>query len=295
MAAGDAVSLDGQYEFWGPNGQAILMGTQTAVRVLVVDGLLGLADIKPKSTDRDSSHGAFYGGPEFMGGRVVTMELALEGTDTEAVENLIDRFHAAAQSGAGVGVLTMKRRNKVKRVVFCKIRKSMFKGDYDVTQGLARGAVELFAADPRVYSATAATGRVTPGLSSSGRTYPRTYNYSYGALGVADSLIINNAGNIPMYPIVRIYGPCSNPSIRNVTTQQSVDLTVTLLAGQYIELDMDMHSALFQGTSAQLASVDIDSSWWALIPGNNEIKLFTFGGDTTCYAEVDWRSSWANG
>jgi hypothetical protein len=292
---GDAVSQDGQYEFWNPNGQSVLMGAATPIRVITVEGLLGLADINNIQSDRSSAHGAFYGGPEFMKGRTITMEIGLEEEDTEAVEALIDRFHATFQPSAGVGYLHMKRRNKQKRVVFCKVRRSMFKGEYQVSQGLAMGAIELFAADPRIYDADAHTYRVSPVTVLTGRTYDMTYDYTYGGLGTIQSLLIGNIGNIPMYPVVRIFGPCKNPRVENITTGQSVDLVITLASGQYIELDMDVHSALVNGEQAHRASVDGKSQWWALLPGVNEIRFFNYGPQTTCYVEVDWRSAWANG
>lgn len=294
MAAGDLVVSDGQYEYWHPQGASVLMGAGTPIRVMETDGLLGPAPINSRAEDRGSADGALYAGREYMGKRTVQMEIMLEDWGTD-VELTIDAMMAALQPGDGNGILTVQRRAKAKRRLYCRISRAMFKGNYDQWEGGGAGVLEFIAADPRLYTHDLEVDNVTGGSTTQGRTYPREYPWSYGAISQGTLLNVNNMGNTTSWPIVKFMGPCTNPIIRNARTDQEVRLNMSVPANSFVEIDMAMHSALIDGTATRRGEIDPTSEFWGILPGLNEIRYLNGGTNDDAFAVLEWRSAWVNG
>jgi hypothetical protein len=99
---------------------------------------------------------------------------------------------------------------------------------------------------------------------------------------------IENNGDAPAYPIVKINGPGSTFKLENATTEEFILLEgVELADGEYFEIDFKNHTIKKNGTTyAYNALVFASSNWWALEPGKN--KIVTTGGT----AEFSWQDTY---
>lgn len=95
--------------------------------------------------------------------------------------------------------------------------------------------VSLVAADPTFYDPTAVGVMIPP--------YP-IGNEAYLAIPLAIPMEVGGAdyeisytGSFRAYPIIRITGPITNPTVANTTTGKSISLTTTIAAGDYYEID----------------------------------------------------------
>lgn len=118
---------------------------------------------------------------------------------------------------------------------------------------------------------------------------------SGGAGGVAT---VENQGSYDAYPLIEMTGASTNPSVwdssgRRVYTGPS-GYTLTLAAGETVQIDTLKHSAVFTAgaRAGQSANRYIDfgltTAWPFLNPAGNT----TFSGSGTGTFRIKWRSAW---
>jgi phage-related protein len=97
-------------------------------------------------------------------------------------------------------------------------------------------------------------------------------------------------GTAPTWPVIRVNGPCANPTIVHVTTGRQLTLQTTLAAGEWVEIDTrpGWRSVLREnGGGAPLAATSrIDE--FVLTPGLNEIRWQATDNTLTSTLAVTW-------
>lgn len=130
-----------------------------------------------------------------------------------------------------------------------------------------------------------------------GRAYSLTFSRVYPASPPLGTGIVVNAGNTDAYPLIRLYGPVTEPEIDNLTQGKSLVFAgLTLTAAEYLEIDTRAKTILLNGDSASSRYDKLDfpgSDWWTLSPGENEIWFHpaTFT-EATSLAELTWRDAY---
>jgi hypothetical protein len=99
-----------------------------------------------------------------------------------------------------------------------------------------------------------------------------------------------NYGNGIYYPTARIYGPVTNPSIRNDTLNKELRLTATLISGQYLDVDFKRKTIIDQNGSNKYSIKTGD--WWYMVPGSNIIKFLADAYDVSALVTLYWRDSY---
>lgn len=129
-----------------------------------------------------------------------------------------------------------------------------------------------------------------------GRTYNQTYDKTYTGGTVIGSLTVTNAGNADAYPLIRIYGPCTNPKLINVTTGQTLAFAgLTVNVGEFLEVDTRAKTVFYLGNSndSRYSTFDFATSeWWALEPGDTSLRFAPATSSSPSNAEISWRDTW---
>lgn len=99
-----------------------------------------------------------------------------------------------------------------------------------------------------------------------------------------------NNGNAPYYPFVRIYGPVTNPAVKNNTTGKQIRLQITLPTGQYVDLDFKRKTIVDNQGLNQYATKSGD--WWFLQPGTNDIRFLADVYNSSSLCNFQWRDSY---
>jgi len=146
-------------------------------------------------------------------------------------------------------------------------------------------ASDPIARDPTQHSATAFTGASADPGRRYNLVFPRVYPAGGG--GPA-SATIYSGGDVPVRPLLRIYGPVTAPVV-TFTPAAGVFATLptlTLSTGQYVEVDCAAKSAFLNGdrTRNLLSQVDwaaiAANGGWPLIPPRTTITM-TMSGQST--------------
>lgn len=108
-----------------------------------------------------------------------------------------------------------------------------------------------------------------------GASFDLVFPIDWGPSAPIGSAAVVNAGDADARPLLRIYGPCDNPAIHNLTQGKQIAFVgLTIPAGEYLEIDTRLHTVFYQGvaTDSRYEYVDFPTSaWWTLSPGDNEI------------------------
>ena len=130
-----------------------------------------------------------------------------------------------------------------------------------------------------------------------GRTYDQAYDKTYAASAVIGAKTVYNNGNVSVFPLVAIYGACTQPRIENQTTGDKLEFlaSYTLNAGEYLLIDFAEGTVLLNGDAANSRYDKIDfasgiSKWWSLIPGINLLRFYPLSFTTPSKALLSWRS-----
>ena len=147
--------------------------------------------------------------------------------------------------------------------------------------------------DPAQRSSSSRSGSTT----TPGRTYPldyRTYTsrtYPPGG-GSATTGEIVSPGDVPVRPLLRIFGPITDPRVEiqvmdpatKVADYAIAFVTGTIIdPGHWIDLDTDRRTALWDSDPLQSAMSDVDwqTSTWPHLPPSPAISYFNLYGDST--------------
>lgn len=267
-------------------------GAGAAVQIRGVQGLEDMPDLRTSDEARGFVDGMFYG-RDLLGGRTVTIDLQIATTGTlAAYRATLELLKAALVPSAtttlplqftlpGLGV----------RRINARCRRRSLPIDLAYQSGLAKGAVEFYAGDPRIYDDVSTSVAIGLPSASGGRTYNRTYNVTYGAVSSGNVQVCTNAGTIATKPVITLTGPVDTPFIQNVTSGAFLKFNLTLAAGETLTIDTDSRSVVLNGTASRRSALSIDSTWFDLAPGANTL-LYSAAAFTASIATVNWRSAY---
>lgn len=131
----------------------------------------------------------------------------------------------------------------------------------------------------------AQTGLLDPGLIT-GRTYNKTYDYSYGSgAPVGGTMQAVNQGDLATWPTYIITGPADFPIITNSTTGDLFQVNRNIGAGEVITID--------SRTGEITGNVRLIGRPFPLAPGNNTITWRTQSGayNPDALLRLEWRST----
>lgn len=104
-----------------------------------------------------------------------------------------------------------------------------------------------------------------------------------------------NAGTYRAWPVLDIYGPCSNPVVTWVTPAAGavVFAGLTIAAGHFVRVDTDAQTALLDGAGAsQYPLIDFHNTRWAgLEPGNTVLRFTASSSSSPARVVARWADS----
>lgn len=101
-----------------------------------------------------------------------------------------------------------------------------------------------------------------------------------------------NKGNFNADPTIVINGPITNPVLTNNTSNKSMSINATLLAGDSLTIKTDDRSIVDESGDNRFSYVDISSDWIELVPGENQIELTADFIDYPSEISISWRDTW---
>jgi hypothetical protein len=162
----------------------------------------------------------------------------------------------------------------------------------NISGGKIKGFQLPMIAQNPVIEATDSTTATTTSLvagGGGGLAFPFTFDIDFTWDSSGGTATIVNPADLDTYPVVKIYGPITQPEIRNSTNGLRFALTNTIALGDYVEVDMRNQTVTLNGSTPLLGSMDVlVSEWWPLEPGSNSVLLVGAVPDGA-YATIEYR------
>lgn len=154
--------------------------------------------------------------------------------------------------------------------------------------------ISLRAADPRKYATSLTisdTGVATPG---DGRTYDLLFNRVYGASGSEGVLSAVNLGIWFTPAKITFTGPVDQPGVEHVELNRTLKFDISLAEGDTLEVDLDTHDVILNGSANRRNTMTIDSLWFLLLPGVNSLRFLGTPTEVSSSTgmSVSFRSAW---
>jgi hypothetical protein len=224
--------------------------------------------------------------------RTIVIEGTIYSTDSLSLESYLDDLKRDYGPTNTTTPLYFGYGGSEPRVVFCK--SLGVKYSWEAARSLNSTPVQIVlkAEDPTIYSSTLKTMNISAqGLSTTGRSYDKSFNYGYGGVGNTSSTTFTNDGNKNVGAQVVINGICTNPRILNDTQGVYLALNLTLGAGEYVTLDLQYRTITLNGSAGRRNSLTAASQWWLFPPGDTQLRLQadSFTGST---ATITYRDAW---
>ncbi|WP_406338283.1 phage tail family protein [Streptomyces sp. NBC_01620] len=153
---------------WGD----LTFGPGSQYAVTSVDGIDDMPEIRAEDVNRPDQHGD-YTGPDFTGPRVVQLGLGLRGDSPDDLRALTLALRNATQPQRQAAPLQFLDQGML---VYGKVRKRSLPYDAENLWSLGSAALELYCADPYLYSLDEHVASTTAYSPAAGRTYPLSYS-----------------------------------------------------------------------------------------------------------------------
>jgi len=181
----------------------------------------------------------------------------------------------------------------IAKQIYCKVFDLKIIDEYESHPFFRDFTINLLAVDPRIYSQEELTKTVYIPSAEGGRIYPKSYPKTYGTIQVGGKIVCTNDGNFSVLPIIKMFGPLSNPKIRNNNDDaKEILVNMEVADGDYLEIDFEEKTIMLNGTTSRYNYLDNDSKWWEIKTGNNEIEFRDGLGNVNGKAEIIFRHSW---
>jgi phage-related protein len=274
MAVGDLVVGEGsQYEFNG-----VLFGTLSDPQIVVdkCEGLDSMPDLRTDDIERNDTHGD-YSGVDLLASRVIDMDVNIATSTHVASLNALRLLGAAMRPRRDTVLqqLVFQRPGEPKRFVYAKPRRKEFPSNYDLAQGLGKGALQWYAPDPRIYRFTETVTDIT---------------IPAGATSATGT--VTNGGDFETWPVVEILGQGTNPRVTHNGQARANRFDLTMAnANDLLTLDSARRTAVFNGGDGYQYRRG-DNQWFDLLPGANSITVTRTGTTGTLRFRFRHRDAW---
>lgn len=267
-------------------------GAGSPYQILSVDGLESLPGIRNQDDNR-GYHDGMFTGRDFLNGRTISIifnTFGDAGGSAQTNYNTIQSTLLPQTQGTTPLYFKFPNSPTSEQFVDARVRALRTTVDPNYTYGYITSQVDFFCPDPNYYNNNLQTAvmAISPAL---GRTYNRTFNYTYGGGSSTVTTTISNIGWATTYPTITINGPITNPIVGNTTSGNTLYFTGTYSSSDILEIDLYNQLITLNGNPAR--NLLISGTWFDAPPGNS---LFFFTGTGTLagttQATVSWYSAY---
>jgi hypothetical protein len=194
--------------------------------------------------------------------------------------------------GRGDGIFESRAPDGTTRLLNCRAREIDLVEEWpqrsETTQQVI---VSLHAADPYWYADADETATWSQNFGLPSPPFPVTFPWLFPSNILFAAATVDNPGQVESWPTWLIVGPGSNPSLRNVTTGETMVFGRTLGLGESILVELSRDAVnITDGLGTKLFStLSNPSVAWAIQPGINQIQVGMAAATSASYVTMAYR------
>lgn len=267
------------------------LGAATGYAVAEVD--LGFPEVRRVADNRPQADGTIDRS-QYHGARTVSLDVSVWKESATSLTRLVDDLRAFCRPGARPWLVFDADGSER------MIRLAVDQQSAPITNPVLRKVrAQWVAPDGRIYATTEKVRAVNPGTEGeTGRTYNLTFNRTYPFSGGPGSLAVTNDGTTVTEPVLRIFGPCTDPIVINDTVGKRLKFVgLSIAGGEYVEVDVANRTVRSNGLTDpgfnRYRYLDfVVSEWWGIEPGRNVLRFQAATWSVPSQVEVLFRSAW---
>jgi hypothetical protein len=232
----------------------------------------------------------------YFGARVVTIWVTAFLGGSTAMDDIPGMFTAYMDPGKRPELHVIESSPTAQELVLV-LRGSAYTGPllYPMRIDMQLGFI---APDPALYGATVQSATAWAGSTIQGRVYPKAYPWTYppGSQSAVTGIILSH-GDLPVQPLLEVFGPATGAQIGFDNGQYLVPFTSGSLinAGDYVTVDTKAKSAIRNSDGASVLNW-IDWSrviWPVLAPNVSHVMSMTAISPTgTTQVQATWQDGY---
>lgn len=285
------MSLTEDYTFQlGDDG--VVLNTEVGLPFVDIRRVIGLDNAPYRETQRDheGTDGGFMDA-EFEKGRPVSLEGFIY-CDSTSIEPYLDDLKENFAPSTTLIPFYLKPNGRDERLLFVKPLGCRYDWEENLRLGIIPVQFNLFAEDPRLYEATVQTFQLTQGaVAVTGFGFPFGFPLGFGADIVSGVQNLIVTGNRPTPALMIITGPVTTPEIINDSLGKSLKFNITLTAGQTLEVDLQYHTVLLDGSANRRGTLS-QPDWFFLQKGDNFLRYRADSAIGSSTVTITYRNAW---
>ncbi len=227
--------------------------------------------------------------------RTLILPIVVQGTDPTDLRTKLRDLNVAMDPMRGAGRIKNAGPDGTTRVVECWLQDGLA-ADENMNSTSARTwqrlSLQFFCEEP--YWLDDSPTSETIEYQTTTATFFPFFPLRLSSSSVFGSTTINNTGDVDTYPRWTITGPGSSFYIKNLTTDKTIEIDLTLSAGETLTIDTKPGVStvrLNDGTN-QFGSLSALSSLWPLVPGSNSVQLEMSSADVNSSFSYSYERRW---
>lgn len=250
------------------------------LKVTDIDGW-GVPAVARDIVQRARAHGAIVG-EGFLGPRFLTLTGSIISPTVSATRELRDALFS--RFPLDDTLLTVVEGGATRYLTVSRSPAEVLHRHLSGHGNNIKWSAQFVAADPRKFGAELTDSTGLPS-SSGGLTFPHEFPHSFDATSVSGRCTLTNEGTMSGKVRLRLTGGSGGlvgPQVAHVTSGRSIVFatSLTIPEGVYVDVDMDAHTILEQGTASRAGWVT-ERGWSQFEPGDNEWQFTAISGDGT--------------
>ncbi|MEM9465295.1 MAG: hypothetical protein AAGA90_07965 [Actinomycetota bacterium] len=281
-----AIAADYELEF---NGLRLGDGTDFD---LVAHTGLGMPPVS-RTDPLIAQQGGIHPGETFLTERVVDLVLEVDGTGATSLSDNVAALASAFLPGQPESPFSFQLPGYAgggARRILARPHLAEQPGTLEQFRGIATVYLQLVATDPRIYADTETIASVLLASDGGGLTWPLTWPLDWGSV-TSGIVSVTNEGHATTGVRLSMYGPVTNPRVENITTGETVELDLTIAAGDFVEVNTTTGVVLLNGTASRRSSLTVGSTLFLLAAGVNELRYAAQSG-AGAQLGIGFRSAW---
>jgi hypothetical protein len=253
---------------------------------------VGYPDVRASSTPMPGQDGE-VDITRYTGASAVTLDLAVQDNDVVGRDVWLDRIRGYCRPGRRAWL-------HVASTDWPAERRILVRGDQAPVQFTQPGVQKIsvgFRAPRGLWESTQLRSQVLFPTSggAGGAALPWTFPLTFAGGNVPGSSTLTNDGTVDALPFVDVYGGCSNPALKLLSTGQQLAFSgLTVQPGDFVRIDMQRRVVLLNNDPGQSRYSALDFAtlaWWGLPPGDSPVAFVPGNPSSACQAIIYWRDT----
>jgi hypothetical protein len=272
-------------------GQSVVLSHRNPYLLTAIDGT-GAMDV-----DTQLQKSPFQDGKTYVDNalepREITLEVAILADDNESIFDLRKTLSQVFNPKLGEGVLRYEYDVYVKEITAVVDKPPVYpSGSSNRMEKFQKAMVTLICPSPFWLDIADVSEPLIAWLGK--LQYPLTFPTEFGAQG--DSRVLSNEGDVSTPLLIEFRGPATNPIVTNKTTGEFIKVNRDLTATDRLVIDTAFGRKRVEivadnGTKTNVFNwIDLNSTFFQLVTGDNEIEYNADSGKDTAVVTISWRN-----